>query len=229
MKVTEEELKRLFPHEVDEVYLLIAIARKKYNPQIRSVDDNAKGNAVVRMVVRHPDDWGRKLARMKAVVNNYTRGFIKPDDFNFYASINPRDVNKAYKMMKERFADWDYDNAKAHINRIDAEWVSCLQNKSCRSRKQYFMLDIDVKDPKGLEKIKLTLPEGVYVDEIETRGGYHILLKPFNVYEWGNKHKKMLKEYNVEIMKDRLIYLGRGHNPKGKYPLKTIIRAGVLE
>jgi len=204
-------LKDLFPHENEEVYLLIGIARKKYNPLIRSVDDNAKGNAVVRMIIRHEKDWERKIGRMEAVVNHYNRGFIKPDDFNYYVSINPRDTRKAYKMLKERFAEWDYDDQKSHINRVDAEWVSCLQNKSCRSRKQYFMLDMDVKDPEGLSKIITVLPEEVLIGYVETRGGYHILVKPFDIYTWSKKHSKMIKEYEVEILRDRLIFIGRGH------------------
>ncbi|MFA5407066.1 MAG: hypothetical protein WC307_06940, partial [Candidatus Nanoarchaeia archaeon] len=154
LDLSPSNLPNIFPHELNEVYLLLGIARKKYNPNIRSVDDSAKGSAVIREVIRKPEEWLRKTTKMQAVVNNFYLDTITPNDFNYYISINPRCVEKAYLMIKQRFAEWDYDAGEAHINRVDAEWVSCLQNKHCRSRKQYFMLDVDVKNPKALEAIE---------------------------------------------------------------------------
>jgi len=134
-------------------------------------------------------------------------------------TINPRDTRKAYKILKQRFAEWDYNEEAAHFDRVHAEWLSALQCDEGRARKQYFMLDMDVKDEKILRKVVDSLPgvaddspDNVFVTYIETRNGYHILLKPFDIHTWGLKHEKLLKEGDVSICRDRLMFIGQGGN-----------------
>jgi hypothetical protein len=202
-----EELKSLCEFEGDnECYVLIAIARKKYNPEIKSEA------AVFREVVKRPEDIERKYKKLRILVRNFEHSNIRPEDFNLYVTANPRCCAKAYKMLKQRFAQWDYEGLYPHIKKITGEWFSCLQTPECRARKRFFVLDIDTKDHDFLDKVaKALMDDGINIVDfltIPTRSGIHMLVEPgalVNVRKLASENKELM-----EIKPDGLVFIERG-------------------
>lgn len=202
-----EELKALCDFEGDnECYVLIAIARKKYNPEIKSEA------AVFREVVKREEDVERKYKKLRILVQHYEHDMIKPSDFNLYVTANPRCCEKAYKMLKCRFANWDYEGLYPHIKKIQGEWFSCLQKPECRARKRFFVLDIDTKDHDFLDQVgNALMADGIMVWDfmsVNTRSGIHMLLEPGayqNLRRLLSKNKEL-----AEIKPDGLVFIERG-------------------
>lgn len=139
-----QRMKELFPFASDEeLYVLVALARKKHNPKLPR---NRDGVALQR-VVRSPECWSEEMELLKAEAGCY------PLRFQLYVRYNPASCRKAYRMLKERFAEWDYNADLLHIRRIDREWISLLQKPEAASRRQYYLVDIDCKEVEVLKQI----------------------------------------------------------------------------
>lgn len=187
-----QRMEELFPFASnEELYVLVALARKKHNPQL----SRDKDTVVLQRVVRSPERWCREMELLKAET-----GF-HPLRFQLYVRYNPASCRKAYRMLKERFAEWDYNADLLHIRRIDREWISLLQKPEAVSRRQYYLVDIDCKEVEVLKRIVKEVQRQVEVVESSpTFGGMHLLVLPFDV--------RRLEGLEVEVKKDALFAIG---------------------
>ena len=194
-----KDIEDLFPFEnKDEVYLLLALARKKYNPDISRP-------ILFSEIVESPARWVYKIHKLLKLADSY------PFSFNLYVSQNPRSIRKALFLFKSKLLQFEFEGSKLHVEklkRLDSMWKSCLQNQFSRSRKQYFIVDIDTKIQHVVEDVKETLEkQEVQIIKVnETRSGVHILCKPFNVRLISSLLSSKFSD-EVEISKDSNFFI----------------------
>ena len=200
-------LEHLFKfNEPNEVYIMMALARKKNNPALKSEE------AVSREIVRRPDEFKYKLNRLVRFVETFEHENAKPQDFNFYITFNPRNSLLAYHNFKNELVELDkqlmINTTHARLNKIDKVWFDCLQRPTARKRRQYFNIDVDTLDEDILkETIRLAKKEDPDPYIQRSRHGWHILIKP-------GHHKKLIEYIEsvgnaIELHRDRFFYIGK--------------------
>lgn len=194
----EDQLKEYSVFGPERVYLLMAIARKKENPEITS-----SGEIVFREVVKEEKDIDRKISKLRNACNDYG-GAHK---FRLYYSVNARNTVKAYFRYRERMNSWierkmngetDMDDK---FKRLDSHWKSELQTPHSRDE-TYFLYDLDTKSKEARDKLLKNLRKhtAVILDS-ETPNGYHFVVEAFN-------HNKMPEfDFALERMNDRMFFL----------------------
>ena len=184
----------------DEVLLMIAIARKKYNEKLKSEE------VVFREVV-DAENWKRKYKKLLTLVRHYPSR-AKPEDYSVYITYNPRSLLKALRLFKMRLVEWEFSaiNSKnlthclMHLKKLDREFISCLQKPEARSRKWHFLIDIDDASKLDLVREQIEKLNLEVCAESRTKNGVHILVKPFNLELW-----KPIED--VEVKRDGLFHI----------------------
>jgi len=184
----------------DEVLLMIAIARKKYNEKLKSEE------VVFREVV-DAENWKRKYKKLLTLVRHYPSR-AKPEDYSVYITYNPRSLLKALRLFKMRLVEWEFSaiNSKnlthclMHLKKLDREFISCLQKPEARSRKWHFLIDIDDASKLDLVREQIEKLNLEVCAESRTKNGVHILVKPFNLMLW-----KPIED--VEVKRDGLFHI----------------------
>ena len=184
----------------DEVLVMLAIARKKYN-------DKLKSEEVVFREVVDKENWGRKYRKLITLVENYPSQ-ARPEDYSIYITYNPRSLIKASKLFKQRLVGWEFAALNSrdmyqyltHLKKLDREFISCLQKPEARSRKWHFLIDIDDMSKADvvwsqIDKLKL-----IVSTKSKTKNGMHILVEPFDLTLW-----KPID--NVELKRDGLFHV----------------------
>lgn len=184
----------------DEVLVMLAIARKKYNERLKSEE------VVFREVV-DKEIWERKYKKLLTLVRHYPSR-AKPEDYSVYITYNPRSLTKAIHLLKMRMIEWErnaiisgnFSSYFMHLKKIDREFISCLQKPEARSRKWHFLIDVD--DMSKLEEVREQIDKlGLKVcGESRTKNGMHILVRPFNLQLW-----KPIE--NVEVKRDGIFHI----------------------
>lgn len=180
-------------------YFILGISRKKDNDDIT----HAKEIVYRRLVTN-------ELSLERA--HKEITGLIELDDkhnYKLYVNYNARNVKKAYKNLKEKMANWDYEisndpNIMTKIVNVDKEWISCLARNPCK--KDYFMLDLDEKENDEVVLCMLTNRNIQANFKIETQNGYHILFKPCDTRELIDDIKN--NGIDCEVKKDDLLCIG---------------------
>jgi hypothetical protein len=205
-------VKELFKFEEGEVYVLLALSRKKYNPLLKSEQ------RVFRRVVRKPDEWDRKIKELQTVITNYSDDKCRPEDFNLYVSINPRSLKKAYKLLKQQMAEWDFDQSTlyTHLKKLDNLWISCLLRPESKSRRNYMMIDLDKIEQEEFSNLlnsfnwafqnKMLEPFQI-ICSTKTRSGFHMLISSTDTLKLDLFLRDKLSYLSYEISNDRVIYL----------------------
>jgi hypothetical protein len=181
----------------DEVFVFIAIPRKKYNQDIPSGSDHRKGGVFREVITRK--NFVNKVTRVYTLVKDYPHEIGSSSDYNFYISLNPRSPHKALVEFKKYLALYDYDPNAYQLHNFHNEWFSCLQKKSARSRKVFFMADIDdalISD--DFNKWIATFTTTSYL--VRTRNGHHFLFTPRRIDN--------ISFPNVEFKTDALVFIG---------------------
>jgi len=184
----------------DEVLLMIAIARKKYNEKLKSEE------VVFREVV-DAENWKRKYKKLLTLVRHYPSR-AKPEDYSVYITYNPRSLIKALRLFKMRLVEWEFSaiNSKnlthclMHLKKLDREFISCLQKPEARSRKWHFLIDVDDASKLDLVREQIEKLNLEVCAESRTKNGVHILVKPFNLMLW-----KPIED--VELKRDGLFHI----------------------
>jgi hypothetical protein len=174
-----------------EVYLLFAIARAK--------DNKFKHREEIKLynIITHKDNIQKQYNELKGKINAY-----KQYNWRIYLSVNQRDTRKAYYTLKKKLIDIDTiyneEDKIKQIKHIDRLWVSHLMKPENKSKRGYFLLDIDTK---GIPIIKLKDNKKInIITQRETKNGYHIVTEPFNT-------KNLICDELVEVKKDALLHL----------------------
>ena len=169
--------------EEGEVYVMLAIARKKYNKNIKS--------AIVFREVVDRDNFEQKFQKMSALLVGMESFGIPASAFNIYITFNPRSLVKGFRLIRNVFTDWVYEYVvnkdfslfNSRLSRLDRYFISVLQKPESVSRRLHFLVDID--DKSRLELVKGFLSDKTEVlFEVETVNGYHLLVRLFNLKLW---------------------------------------------
>lgn len=177
--VVKESLSKLLDFQDDEVYVLIAFARKKNNPLIGHTAHDAKKPAIFREVLTK-EDWVRQARRLFCLMKNYSSddGIVTSEHFNLYLVLNPRNPRKALMSLKVHMAEWEYHQDYTKLQRFSNQWFSCLQKKTARSRRLRYLIDIDKDDVQLRDHIAELFENPLLFD---SRNGYHIVVPPFDL------------------------------------------------
>lgn len=182
-----------------DCYVLLAVSRKKDTPEIT----NSK-EIVFRKIIKKPEDVTRKYLQILAEVKNYEDENGKSFPFYVYVSLNARDSYQATHILMNDILHWMYEENKGTdrsmmYKRVDGYFYSALMKPESRTLSQkYFMVDYDEKTMiDGFKKILVNAGVEI-VTENETRNGYHIKVKPFDVRKL--EHLKGI--YPFEIKRD---------------------------
>lgn len=197
--------------EEGECLIGLAVARKKYNQSLSRENDSNKPFAYREIITKK--NWQDKLRKLYTLANNYNDGIVTTKDFNIYVSINPRSFKKAYKQIKEMFAEIDYNNRMEALEHMDALMVKCLARPEGRSRKQRFLIDIDSTGTEPFKEVIYffdirNLPFGIF----KTRNGFHITAAPFNTqdFQTGVINKHELYHKIIEVKTDGMLQVWHG-------------------
>lgn len=160
--------------EPDEKFYCALFARKKYHASIPS------DKAQVKRFLAHKGNLLDKIRQLECPVGSYKIGdlVIPQEALAFYISPNPRDLRKATYSSIKKLVDLVYLQANGY--NPHAEVLSEIQ----KSKSRTFVLDFDVDekiDMDLLEHLKNRInPDSIKI--LQTRGGYHILVRPDLVY-----------------------------------------------
>lgn len=164
----------------NECLLLLLAARKKYCPTL------ARSEEMLRREVTREKNWDKFLRKVKKLVHvdslyvDKNGNPIPIDAFGAYIVLDPKDAIKAWIMLQKEMCDLMYQyvcgdkNALVQLKKVDVRWFSCLHRS--KSRKLYWLVDIDEKNKEVLDEVLSVLDESV-VWVSETRGGYHVIVR----------------------------------------------------
>lgn len=203
-KKVKERMEPFLDFQEDEVYVLILLARKKYGSGF------LKSSRVIWRHTLTKDDWDVKAMKGLSLMMNYycEKESISPHDINLYLQVNPRNVRKALRTMKIRMAEHEYDKNYEYAQHLHSLWMSSLQKTSARSRREWFIVDVDSLDKPLVDKALALLPKDVKIYSYLTRKGYHLVTKPFNVQKFFEELGEDRK--NVEVKLDDCVLLWCG-------------------
>lgn len=210
VKKSIDKINSIVTFDKNEVYILIAIARSKNNPEISyAASDYHKGPAIFRAILRK-DNVDSIVKRMIGQISTFSHEPIRPKDFNLYLTFNPRNTRKAFRTLNVYFNEWVFNEDWERLKYLESKWYSALQKKSARSRKEYYLIDIDnIRDVDEAKKIYFEISKKSSYDilEFNSRNGYHILAEPFNV----QKFKKLTQHLDVEVKTDDCVNIYCGN------------------
>jgi hypothetical protein len=183
-----------------QTYLMLCIARKKYEPTLVKSSQIVLARDIIKTVPVEPLE---KLIKMKnAVQEVYFRNDLVPDHAKaFYICTNPTDTFKAYTEFQKKVNQYYHDFIKSPtldktpMKSLDRVWFGCLQASATKGR--YLIIDLD--NPEGFDSVYEEL-EVPWIKAItRTRGGYHFIV------ERAPAAKKIFKEItnlpDVEIVR----------------------------
>lgn len=199
MKLSIDELKDYSEFGENRVYLLMAIARKKENPDITS-----NGEIVFREVVKTEEDIERKVDKLQNACKRYSGA----EKFRLYYSVNARNTLDTYFNYRGRMNSWIEKKVNGQVDvdrklkRLDSHWKSELQKPHSRDE-TFFLYDLDTKDETCRRKLVENLEKHTEIKlDVPTPNGHHFVVEPFN-------HNKMPEfDFEVERLNDRMFFLG---------------------
>ncbi|MDS0258658.1 hypothetical protein NDI56_04430 [Haloarcula sp. S1CR25-12] len=175
MAVDVEELRSFCSFGPDRVYLLVAIARRKENPETSHRDP-----PTIREIVEGPADLRRKVDQLDHAVSRFK------ERYRLYLSVNARDTLGATFELRRRMDDWlemrlhGNDEVAAKFRRVDSEFKSVLQSDRC-SDESYFIFDLDDASAADADRLRERLAAETTVELVrETPNGYHLVTAPFD-------------------------------------------------
>lgn len=197
-----------FKSEYD-TYVLLGISRKKDTPELT----NSK-EIVFREVLRKSEDIDRKYQRLKLNCENFRTNEGKKLPFYIYITMNARDARRSIRLLLSKINDCLYEemlgNDRSRIlKRIDREFISSLMKKESRSfNTKYFLIDVDTKIVNFNHKVEdILITYDAFVFAHETRHGYHIKTKPFNIQEFNKNFTQEELDNLVDVKPDGLLFV----------------------
>ncbi|MEL6560803.1 MAG: hypothetical protein AAFQ94_21595 [Bacteroidota bacterium] len=190
--------------EPDEKYYLCLFARKKYSKELINSNDKAQ----LKRFTATRENIFNKIRQLEVPMGTWQMkdGPAPLESLALYIMINPRSLRKATEMMGKRC--WEMMSTQNY--NVHSESLTCIQKSKARTC--FVDFDIDTKEI-DLDRQWLDTEIGKNNYQIlETRGGYHILVRPneattyrqkeFNDKNW---YQKIQKKYPVDQSGDQLI------------------------
>ena len=190
--------------ETGEKYYLCLFARKKYSRELISSNDKAQ----LKRFTASKENIYNKIRQLEVPLGTWQMkdGPAPPESLALYIMINPRSLQKATEMMGKRC----WEMMSSHSYNVHSESLTCIQKSKARTC--YIDFDIDTKEI-DLDREWLSKEVGKNNYQIlETRGGYHILVRPDdansyrqNAFGDKNWYQNIQKKYPVDQSGDQLI------------------------
>ena len=195
MALEIDDLREFCEFGPDRVYLLMAIARSKENPETSDGD---------RPVIREVVTDGAALSRNVALLDHAASRFDAR--YRLYCSVNARDVLAATFELRRRIDDWlemrlhGDEDVTAKFKRIDSEYKSVLQSNGCADDSK-FLFDLDDATASEADQLRAQLSAETTVELVrETPNGYHLVTTPFNYTQFGS-------DIEYELKTDGMLFL----------------------
>lgn len=187
-------------------FIIIPIARRKYWTPLATSQENM--STKIFSPSDGEDRFVNELKRYEVRCGLYvdSKGQMIPSEaMAFYLTVNTMNELKAYFLMQQEVSkkleilllskgdrgekNEDKGNKLGHISSI---FKSCLHKSD---NKEFLKLDVDTKDADKIESLKTFLKEHSIEPHlvVETRGGYHVLLKKSMI---GKHHEKLFRYVN---------------------------------
>jgi len=184
------------------VKVLLLLPRKKENEEIAT--EQMQHRKCYRKVWSTPEEREVRIKELEAVASLYPEY-----KWRIYETVNWRDLRKAYFEFEKRKLEWqrsDKTNEMKWLQYYNSEWVSNLMRPECKDKKeQLFIID---KDDRCLLDEFTDMMDDLKIEIVEayiTPGGYHYLVKPFDITSiTKNKRYGLWKDWNAEVHKDGL-------------------------
>jgi hypothetical protein len=163
----------------DRAYILMAIARRKFN------DDITNSSEVIhRRVLSDPDDIGEQVDELFGIADAHGL------NFRIYLTVNARSTVQAHYDFTKELADIseqlhnEHEGAYERIDRLSSEWKSVLHAPENKTD-QYFLFDYDdITVAQMNECVSSLRQETDVLWTKETPNGYHVVTEPFNYPNW---------------------------------------------
>lgn len=182
----KERAEKILDFQEGEVYVAIVLQRKKYNEEI------AKSSRVIQREILDKEHWEAKLKKLFFLVTQYEGHKY----MNLYLQINPRSARRGIFNLKNLLNVWELQGSYDPYEHLVSHWLSCLERKSARSRRNYYLVDVDTKDSELLQRMRdfLVVYEQLVV---ETRNGFHIIARPFDTQKFHAEFNSF-RDYDVK-------------------------------
>lgn len=172
-------------HSAEECYFYALFCRSKYSDDLKG----GGGNLLFRGIADKKSLF-RKLRQLECPIGAYEKNSIPvpQESLALYINPNPRNLYSATLNTLIQLSQ----NIKAGHKTASPhkEALSCVQTSS--GEKTFIDFDIDSKDPEILKKALTILGKGSR-EIIETRGGYHVLVRRDSIHQIEDKmwYKKL--------------------------------------
>ena len=189
--VDEEALKSFIDElpdsDVNERYYFCLFARKKYCRDIKYIKSDK--SQLARKIATKDRLFG-KIKQMECALGSYLQDDvdIPQEALALYINPNPRCMRKATIQCLQNLAKVIGQDSPGF--NPQAEAMSCIQR--CPSRRIWSDFDVDTKDIDILRVCEEILEDHNCFKILETRGGYHVLVKTKEVPS--HKQKTFYKE-----------------------------------
>jgi len=190
-----------------ETYYLCLFARNKYCKHVKHISSD---KAQLKRFVTNKERMFNKIKQLEIEIDNYyqfrngDKVIIPQEALALYININPRSQRKAIVPTIEKYLKL-YDTGDSGYN-IVQEAISCIQKS--KSRNCFFNVDFDV-EKECIDKIKQELALILNVeayDIVETRGGFHVLVKIAEIKEQFIKNWYLnMTILGPEMLKDSML------------------------
>jgi len=154
----------------EECYMYALFCRPKYADSMRK---SGGGNLLFRGISDKKSLF-RKFQQLECPIGAYQKKdeIVPQESLALYINPNPRDLYKASLNTLSSLVDNIKKNHRTASPHKEA--LSCIQTSP--AEKVFIDFDVDEKEEGTLEKITNIL-NGITPEIIETRGGYHILVR----------------------------------------------------
>ncbi|MGB0430021.1 MAG: hypothetical protein ACPGLV_06070 [Bacteroidia bacterium] len=180
----------------NETYYLSLFARKKYFKKLIKSNDKTQ----LKRFTCNKEMMIEKIRQLEVQLGSYQLKETKApqESLVLYIHPNPRNMQKATFKLLRKCTDLIESNASGF--NLQAEALSAIQKS--KSKSHFVDFDIDDKDV-DLTPLKTILPKNAY-EILETRGGYHILVKP-QIAPKTKWHQQIINAFDVDVSGDQMI------------------------
>ncbi len=181
---------------INETYYLSLFARKKYFNKLIKSNDKTQ----LKRITSNKERMLEKIRQLEIKVGNYQlkETPAPQESLVLYIHPNPRNMKKATFRLLRKCTD--LIEADAEGFNLIAEALSAIQKS--KSKTHFVDFDLDDKNV-NLSPINDILPKHAF-EILETRGGYHILVKP-NLAPKTKWHQQIREVFEVDVTGDQMI------------------------